>query len=90
MGYHLYQKLTSQLGEKLKKEKTARKKRIPKKKREEVWTSNNGKSLSAKCFCCNIQELNGLGSWECGHIKSEANGGELNTENLKPTFQNAT
>ena len=25
-----------------------------------------------------------MGSWECGHIKSEANGGDLNTNNLKP------
>ena len=71
-------------GEKLAKQQRNKKKRIPKKKREEVWTSNNGKSLSAKCFCCDIQELNGLGSWECGHIKSEANGGGLNTDNLKP------
>ena len=71
-------------GEKLKKQKTARKKRIPKKKRQEVWTANNGKSLSAKCYCCNIEDLNGMGSWECGHIQSEANGGNLDTSNLKP------
>lgn len=71
-------------GEELKKQKTVRKKRIPKKKREEVWTYNNGKSLVADCFCCGIKQLNGMGSWECGHIKSEANGGGLNTDNLKP------
>lgn len=71
-------------GEKLKKEKKARKKRIPKKKRQEVWTANNGESLSVNCFCCNNQELNGMGAWECGHIISEANGGTLDTDNLKP------
>ena len=68
----------------LKKEKKARKKRIPKKKRQEVWTANNGESLSVYCFCCNSQELNGMGAWECGHIISEANGGTLDTDNLKP------
>ena len=71
-------------GEILQKQKTVRKKRIPKKKREEVWTANNGKSLMANCFCCDIKQLNGMGSWECGHIKSEVNGGDLSTENLKP------
>ena len=71
-------------GEKLKKEKRKRKKSIPKKKRQEVWTANNGESLSINCFCCNNQELNGMGAWECGHIISEANGGTLDTDNLKP------
>lgn len=71
-------------GEKLKKEKRKRKKSIPKKKRQEVWTANNGESLSVYCFCCNNQELNGMGAWECGHIISEANGGNLDTDNLKP------
>ena len=71
-------------GEKLKKEKRKRKKSIPKKKRQEVWTANNGESLSINCFCCNNQELNGMGAWECGHIISEANGGNLDTDNLKP------
>ena len=71
-------------GEKLKKQKTVRKKRIPKKKRQEVWTANNGESLSSKCYCCNIEDLNGMGYWECGHILSESNGGNLDTSNLKP------
>ena len=25
-----------------------------------------------------------MGAWECGHIISEANGGNLDTDNLKP------
>ena len=40
--------------------------------------------MKFKCFCCNDIELNGLGSWECGHIISEINGGNLSIENLRP------
>lgn len=70
-------------GETLHKQKKIKKKRIPKKKRDEVWGANNN-SLKAKCFCCDITVLSATGSWECGHIKSEVNGGNLSTENLKP------
>ena len=36
------------------------------------------------CFCCGIEELNAMGTWECGHVISEYNGGDLSTQNLKP------
>ena len=71
-------------GEELKKTKIIRKKKISKKNRQEVWTKYNGNNVKFKCFCCNDIELNGLGSWECGHIISEINGGNLNIENLRP------
>ena len=57
--------------------------KISKKKRQEVWTKYNGNNMKFKCFCCNDIELNGLGSWECGHIISEINGGNLSIENLE-------
>ena len=71
-------------GEHLKKEKKQRKKRIPKNKRNEVWKTYNGNNMGANCFCCSLVNLNALGSWECGHVNSEASGGDLSIQNLRP------
>lgn len=75
--------IEDETGEKIKREKKNKKKRIPKKKRLEVWNENND-GLKAMCFCCGIEELNAMGTWECGHVISEYNGGDLSTQNLKP------
>jgi len=71
-------------GEILSKSKKYRKKKIPKNKRNEVWKKFNGNKMDAMCYCCSLKELNALGSWECGHIKSENSGGDLSSENLRP------
>ena len=71
-------------GEHLKKAKKQRKKRIPKNKRNEVWRTYNGDNMVATCFCCSLVNMNALGSWECGHVNSEANGGDLSIQNLRP------
>ena len=40
--------------------------------------------MGANCFCCSLVNLNALGSWECGHVNSEASGGDLSIQNLRP------
>ena len=61
-----------------------KKARIPKSLKESVWSEyiglNNGKAM---CMCCNKKEITQF-SFHCGHVISEANGGELKLENMRP------
>jgi len=66
------------------KQKSTRKKAIPKVIREKVWRTYMGDhSGKGKCFCCNHTELTSF-QFECGHVISEYNGGDVNIENLRP------
>ena len=66
------------------KQKFTRKKAIPKVVREKVWRIYMGEySGKGKCLCCNHTELTSF-QFECGHVISEYNGGDLNIENLRP------
>ena len=66
------------------KPKSTRKKAIPKVVREKVWRTYMGEySGKGKCFCCNYTELTSF-QFECGHVISEYNGGDVNIENLRP------
>lgn len=75
-------------GEIIKKQKKKKKKTIPKNKRRLVWSENNGNKNRAKCYSCGIVELDYQGSWECGHVISENDGGTLDVNNLKPICSN--
>jgi len=66
------------------KPKSTRKKAIPKVVREKVWRTYMGEySGKGKCFCCNYTELTSF-QFECGHVISEYNGGDVKIENLRP------
>ena len=66
------------------KPKSSRKKAIPKVVRQNVWNTYMGEySGKGKCFCCNYTELTSF-QFECGHVISEFNGGNINIENLRP------
>ena len=66
------------------KVKSSRKKAIPKVVRQNVWNTYMGEySGKGYCFCCNYTELTSF-QFECGHVVSEYNGGDVNVENLRP------
>jgi hypothetical protein len=53
-----------------------------------VWNTNIGEDIGkSKCLCCKSTDITQL-SFNCGHIISEANGGETIVSNLKPICQN--
>jgi hypothetical protein len=61
-----------------------KKEKIPAAVRKIVWNTYIGKdNNTGKCLCCNAEEISNT-NFECGHIKSEKNGGEVNIENLRP------
>jgi hypothetical protein len=61
-----------------------KKEKIPATVRKIVWNTYIGKDNSVgKCLCCNAEDISST-NFECGHIKSEKNGGEVNIDNLRP------
>lgn len=61
-----------------------KKEKIPAAVRKIIWNTYIGKDKNVgKCLCCNAEEISNT-NFECGHIKSEKNGGEVNIENLRP------
>ena len=80
--YYEYE-ITSEVQEII-KPKSTRKKAIPKVVRQNVWNTYMGEySGKGKCFCCNYTELTSF-QFECGHVISEYNGGDVNIANLRP------
>ena len=64
-----------------------RKKKISPHVRFDVWKKYIGNKIEAKCFCCwknNITPFTYCNTFHAGHIKSEANGGEIKIANLLP------
>jgi 5-methylcytosine-specific restriction endonuclease McrA len=61
-----------------------KKEKIPAAVRKIVWNTYIGKdNNTGKCLCCCAEDISNT-NFECGHIKSEKNGGEVNIENLRP------
>jgi hypothetical protein len=61
-----------------------KKEKIPAAVRKIVWNTYIGKDKSVgKCLCCDAEDISNT-NFECGHIKSEKNGGEVTVENLRP------
>ena len=63
--------------------KTRRKKKIPATVRNTVWIKYNGKVFEGICFCCKTESIT-KSNFECGHIISESDGGEVTIQNLRP------
>lgn len=62
-----------------------RKKTIPKSLRMAVWNTYIGDSIGkTKCPICQHQEITQM-NFHCAHVIAEANGGETNVSNLRPT-----
>jgi hypothetical protein len=67
------------------KEKT---KKIPAAVRKIVWHTYIGKdNATGKCLVCNSEDIS-YTNFECGHVKSRANGGDITIENLRPICGN--
>jgi len=57
---------------------------IPKKIREDAWNTHVGKDKkSALCICCRTSVID-VFNFHAGHVKSEANGGLVNVDNIRP------
>lgn len=61
-----------------------KKKHIPKPLKKMCWDIHIGSSIgSAKCLCCNHQEIRQI-DFHCGHVIAERNGGTMTIDNLRP------
>ena len=68
--------------------KKSKKKTISSTIKKLVWNTNIGEEIGkAKCLCCKSTDISQL-SFNCGHIKAEANGGDTIVSNLRPICQN--
>jgi len=61
----------------------ARKRKISKALRDQVWTVYAGETFKIKCPCCSYNDIDPL-HFECGHLVAEAAGGETHLSNLRP------
>ena len=57
---------------------------IPKKIRDMVWQTYNGKVFSSPCYTCGVEMLEAMSSWHAGHVVSDADGGAPSVSNLRP------
>jgi hypothetical protein len=61
-----------------------KKKKISSKLRQLVWNYHIDETIGkSKCLCCNETDISCF-NFECGHIKSERNGGKTEINNLLP------
>lgn len=61
-----------------------KKQSIPKKLKTIVWETYIGNNIGqTKCLCCHKTNIT-MAVFDCGHVISEANGGALCVENLRP------
>ena len=61
-----------------------KKKNIPKPLKKMCWDIHIGSTIgSAKCLCCNHQEIRQI-DFHCGHVIAEKNGGTMTIDNLRP------
>jgi hypothetical protein len=68
----------------IKQDNKKRKKVIPQVIRKIVWNKYIGlKNSIGKCLCCNAEEIS-IYNYECGHVISEFNGGDIIVQNLRP------
>ena len=62
------------------------KKTIPKPVRNTVWETQFPNLLTGTCYCCK-KGIKYSEQWDCGHIKSSADGGQIIADNLRPLCQ---
>ncbi len=69
---------------KTKKTYAKKKKAIPKRIKTLVWNEYIGEDIgSSLCLCCKKEKITQM-NFTCGHVLSEAEGGEITVENLRP------
>jgi len=60
-----------------------KKKSIPKKVKDDAWKKYIGNKSEVLCICCRINLITPF-EFHAGHIVSEANGGNVTVENIRP------
>ena len=76
--------IKTETGEDIMPKTQKRKKNIPKKIKNEVWDKYIGKELGiSKCQCCKKTDIY-QNQFHAGHFISEANGGKVKVDNLRP------
>lgn len=60
-----------------------KKAKIPATVRNIVWTNHIGSVKTGKCWCCKVEDIS-TANFDCGHVISEKNGGQVVIENLRP------
>lgn len=60
-----------------------KRKPIPKKLRQDVWSKYNGNKVTGTCYCCGVLVQNLNKGWHCSHVISDVKGGVLRIENLR-------
>lgn len=61
-----------------------KKNKIPPKLRMMVWDKYIGKNIGkSECLCCETATISQM-DFQCGHVVSEANGGDLHIDNMLP------
>lgn len=69
-------------------QKRTKKATIPATVKRLVWNKHIGEETGkAKCMCCKVTDITQM-SFNCGHIVSEKNGGDVKVNNLLPVCQN--
>jgi len=66
----------------IKKEKKTKEK-IPASVKNTLWSLHFQNSIQGKCQCCKTEVIS-KNNFDCGHIISEKNGGNVHLDNLKP------
>lgn len=70
------------------KPKSKGKAKIPAAVRKIVWNTYIGKdNTTGKCLVCSQEDISNT-NFECGHVKSAVNGGDITIENLRPICGN--
>lgn len=65
-------------------EQVNKKKQIPAAVKRKVWAKHIGEDVGkTKCLCCKLTDISQM-SFSCGHIISDAKGGKITIDNLKP------
>ena len=68
--------------------KTDKSKKIPSAVRKIVWNTYIGKdNTTGKCLVCSSEDISHT-NFECGHVKSRVNGGDVTVDNLRPICGN--
>lgn len=61
----------------------AKRKPIPKRIREEVWTKYCGDKETGACYVCHTKVLRRNRGWDCSHVHADALGGLPTVANLR-------
>jgi 5-methylcytosine-specific restriction endonuclease McrA len=68
--------------------KSDKSKKIPSAVRKIVWNTYIGKdNTTGKCLVCSSEDISHT-NFECGHVKSRVNGGDVTVDNLRPICGN--